>query len=156
MTLKEFFEIEPIQKNALLVFVFMFFISFLQLYLFKKNFSIESDLVKILLSFSVSICWAISEVPTYLFASKTIIKPVDRTEQNKLTERIIIALGFTLVFWSVLATYIGYEFNVSLKIFIRCCFIFMALKTLYWKIRYENFVKKIKKDSETDGKKSRL
>lgn len=37
MQLKEIFEAEPIQKNALIIFIGMIFISFLQIYLFEPQ-----------------------------------------------------------------------------------------------------------------------
>jgi hypothetical protein len=135
MTVKEIFEIEPIQKNSILVITFVCFISFLQLYLFKNNFVKESDFVKVILSVSVSICWLIAEIPTYLFAFPILIKPDENIKQKQITEFLIIALGFTLVFWMILLTYIGYEFNLSIKDFIRLCLIWMTGKGIYWFIR---------------------
>jgi len=138
MTAKEFFEIEPIQKNSLLVFVFVFFISFLQLYIFKEDFNDEKDLTKFLLTMSVSIFWVTAELPTYFFfvnsrRDKYKLKGLDF---NLFLDRIIISFGFTLIIWTVLLTYIGYEFDFDLKTFIRVSLSWMFIKSSYWFSRW--------------------
>ncbi|EKT4502380.1 hypothetical protein AAIP31_002291 [Flavobacterium psychrophilum] len=134
MTFKEFFEIEPIQKNSLIVFVFVFFVSFLQLYLFKNDFLLETDLVKIFLSFSISICWVASEIPTYFLfiASRNDKYKAKGIDLNLILDRVIIGFGLSLIFWMVSITYIAFEFDLTLRVFIRVSLGWMFLKTLYW------------------------
>lgn len=134
MNIKEFFDIEPIQKNGLLIFVFTSLISYLQLFLFKSNFSDLDLFDKIILSLSVGVCWAVSELPTYFFFMNS---KWQKWKQKGMTfqlvpDRIVASFGFTIVLWMVLLTYIGYEFNMDLKEFIRTCLIWMFLKSLYW------------------------
>tara|TARA_R110000868_G_scaffold33215_3_gene120842 strand:+ start:4559 stop:5002 length:444 start_codon:yes stop_codon:yes gene_type:complete len=136
MTIKEFFEIEPIQKNSIIVIIFVCFISFLQLYLFKDNFVNEKDFVKIALSISVAICWITAEIPTYIFALPILIKSDANIFENRMIEFIIISYGFGLIFWMVTATYISYELDLDMKNFIRISIAFMFFKNLYWFIRY--------------------
>ncbi len=123
MNIKEFFDIEPIQKNGLLIFVFAFLISYLQLFLFKSDFYDLDLFDKIILSSSVGVCWVASELPTYFFfMNSKWNKWINKGKVfDLILDRIIAAFGFTLILWMVLLTYIGYEFNLDLKIFIRTC-----------------------------------
>lgn len=144
MTAKEIFEIEPIQKNSIFVIIFVCFVSFLQLYLFKDNFIKETDFVKIILSVSVSICWIIAEIPSYIFAVPTLTSQKDNIIKNRFIEFLIVSVGFSLLFWMVMLTYISYEFNLSIKNFIRLSVISMFLKGLYWFIRNRIYKSKLK------------
>lgn len=144
MTAKEIFEIEPIQKNSIFVIIFVCFVSFLQLYLFKTNFINESDFVKITLSVAVSICWIIAEIPTYIFAVPTLTPQKGDIIKNRFIEFLIVSVGFSLLFWMVMVTYISYEFNLSIKNFIRLSVISMFLKGLYWFNRNRVYKSKLK------------
>lgn len=134
MNIKEFFDIEPIQKNGLLIFVFTSLISYLQLFLFKSNFSDLDLFDKIILSLSVGVCWAVSELPTYFFFMNSKWQKWKQKGMifQLVPDRIVASFGFTIILWMVLLTYIGYEFNMDLKVFIRTCLIWMFLKSLYW------------------------
>ncbi|EWH08797.1 hypothetical protein KLA_17454 [Cellulophaga geojensis KL-A] len=142
MTFKEFFDIEPIQKNGILVFSFSALISFLQLYLFKTGFVELDNLDKIILSLSVGVCWVVAELPTYLFFVNS--KWLKWKSKGKIVElfpdRIIASFGFSLILWMVLLTYIGYEFNVDLKMFIRISMIWMFGKSIYWLLYWAKYI----------------
>lgn len=134
MNIKEFFDIEPIQKNGLIIFVFAFLMSYLQLFLFKSNFSELDKFDKIILSLSVGVCWVVSELPTYFFFMNS---KWQKWKQKGIVfdfvpHRIVASFGFTIIFWMVLLTYIGYESNMNLKVFIRASLIWMFLKSSYW------------------------
>ncbi|GEJ39517.1 membrane hypothetical protein [Flavobacterium psychrophilum] len=148
MTFKEFFEIEPIQKNSLIVFLFVFFVSFLQLYLFKNDFLLETDLVKIFLSFAVSICWVASEIPTYFLfiASRNDKYKAKGIDLNLILDRVIIGFGLSLIFWMVTITYIAFEFDFTLRVFIRTSLGWMILKTLFWFLKWIKYDFNNKKD----------
>lgn len=138
MNIKEFFDIEPIQKNGLLIFAFTFLMAYLQLFLFKSDFSELDKLDKIILSLSVSVYWIVSELPTYFFFmnSKWQKWKQKGTVFNLVPDRMVASFGFTIIFWMVLFTYIGFEFNMDLKMFIRFSLICMFLKSLYWFIYF--------------------
>jgi len=138
MNIKEFFEIEPTQKNGLIILVLAFVISYLQLFLFKHNFIDLTQFDKIILSLSVSVFWAISEIPTYHFAMKSKWKKLEKESVKAvfILDKFIIAYGFTLLFWMSIITYIGYEFEMDLLLFIRTSIIAMFSKSLFWYFYY--------------------
>lgn len=147
MTFKEFFDIEPVQKNSLIVFVFVFFMCFLQLYLFKNNFENEKDLTKIFLTMSLSVCWVASEIPTYfLFIASRKDKYKEKgIDLFLLLDRIVIAFGFSLIFWMATLTYIGYELGFSLRTFIRVSLVWVILKSAFWFFSWLKYSMKDKK-----------
>lgn len=142
MNIKEFFDIDPIQKNGLLIFAFAFLMAYLQLFLFKSNFTDLDKFDKIILSLSVSVCWVVSELPTYFFFMNS--KWLKWKSKGKVFEliadRIIASFGFTLILWMVLLTYIGYEFKMDLKMFIKASLIWMLLKSLYWFLYWLKYI----------------
>jgi hypothetical protein len=142
MTVKEFFDIEPIQKNGILTLLFAFFVSYLQLFLFKNEFIELDKFDKIILTLAVSVFWIISEIPTYLlFVNLKTMKWEKVGNTKKLfADRIVASFGFSLVFWMVVLTYIGFEFEMTLKEFIRTSIIWMTLKMLYHLIFWLRFV----------------
>ncbi|MFB9056678.1 hypothetical protein ACFFU9_07975 [Mariniflexile ostreae] len=142
MTIKDFFDIEPIQKNGLLIFAFAFLMAYLQLFIFKSNFSDLDKFDKIILSLSVSVCWVVSELPTYFFFMNS--KWLKWKSKGKVFEliadRIVTAFGFTLILWMVILTYIGYEFKMDLNMFIRTSLIWMFLKSIYWSFYWLKYI----------------
>ena len=60
--IKEIFEIEPIQKNSLIIFFGILFLSFLQLYIFKHNIFEEGIFVTVGISLAISICWIVLNI----------------------------------------------------------------------------------------------
>lgn len=151
MNIKDFFEIEPIQKNGLLIFALSFLMAYLQLFLFKTNFSELDKFDKIILSLSVSICWIVSELPTYLFFMNSKWKKWKQKGiiLNFAPDRIVASFGFTVIIWMVFITYIGYEFSMDLKTFIRASLIFMLIKSLYWFIYFLKYTHiDVKKESK--------
>ncbi|TJY31305.1 hypothetical protein [Pontimicrobium aquaticum] len=153
MNIKEFFDIEPIQKNGLLIFAFAFLMSYLQLFLFKSDFSELDKFDKIILSLSIGVCWVVSELPTYFFFMNSKWQKWKQKGMvlNFIPDRIVASFGFTIIFWMVLLTYIGFEFNMDLKTFVRTSLIVMFLKSLYWFIY---FLKYTRIDIKKQNKKS--
>ncbi|MEQ8421608.1 MAG: hypothetical protein RIB64_16485 [Arenibacter algicola] len=151
MNIKEFFDIEPIQKNGLLIFGFAFLVAYLQLFLFKTDFSDLDKFDKIILSLSVAVCWIVSELPTYFFFMNS--KWMKWKNKGKvfdlIPDRIVASFGFTLILWMVILTYIGYEFDFNLNKFIRGCLIWMFAKSLYWMFYWLKYILiDIKKQTE--------
>ena len=128
---KELSEIEPIQKNSIITIIFVFFISYLQLFLFKENFEVLSLLTKIFLAISVAIIWIVIQIPSHLFiiARRVIKKP--NLKENFPLGLLILPFGFSLLIWMSLITYLCYEMSFNLKTFIRVSLIFMLIKTLF-------------------------
>ena len=140
--IKEVFDIEPIQKNGILVFSFVSLVSYLQLYLFKTEFIELDKFDKIILSFSVGVCWIMAELPTYFFFMNS--KWLKWKNKGKIVtlapDRIIVSFGFSLIFWMVLLTFIGYEYNVDLKLFIKISVIWMLAKSIYWLLYWSKYI----------------
>jgi len=145
LKLKEFFEIEPIQKNSMVVIILVFFISFLQLYLFKQNFTNESYFLQITLSISLSICWIVAEIPSYISAVSTTTILKTNVVKKRFMKLLIISFGFSLLFWMVMITFIGSEFNLNIKNFIRLSVTSMVLKGLFFFIRCRFYKSRLKK-----------
>jgi hypothetical protein len=142
MNIKEFFDIEPIQKNGLIIFMFAFLVAYLQLFLFMPRFNDFDKFDKIILSLSIGVCWIVCELPTYFFFmnSKWLKWKSKGKVFDLIPDRIVASFGFTLILWMVLLTYIGYEFNMDLKMFIRTCLIWMSLKSIYWFIYWLKYI----------------
>lgn len=144
LKLKEFFEIEPIQKNSMVVIILVFFISFLQLYLFKTNFISESYFLQITLSIALSICWIVAEIPSYIYAVSTTTILKKDVVKKRFMKLLIISVGFSLLYHMVTVTYVSTELNLSIKNFIRLSVFTMLLKSLVFFIRYRIYKSKLK------------
>tara|TARA_R110002167_G_scaffold53406_1_gene153248 strand:- start:1098 stop:1544 length:447 start_codon:yes stop_codon:yes gene_type:complete len=131
--IKEIFEIEPIQKNSLIIFIGIFLLSFLQIFLFKRELLNESSFLILGISLSIALCWSLLNVlPLYCFFLAT--KESDRKTPNQeiMWEKVIVVLGFLCLCWILLITYISYEFEFSLKKLIRISIILSIIRSFFW------------------------
>ena len=128
--IKEIFEIEPIQKNSLIVFIGICFLSFLQLYIFKKEIILnQSIFVVIGLMFSISVCWTVLN----LFSLSFFFSKVNSNDFEKVYyDKVIFAFGFLGICWICILTYVGYELNLTFKNFIRLSILVCLIRTLFW------------------------
>jgi len=55
-------------------------------------------------------------------------------------DRIIVSFGFSLIFWMVVLTFIGYEYNVDLKLFVKISVIWMLGKSIYWLLYWSKYI----------------
>jgi hypothetical protein len=128
--IKDIFDIEPIQKNSVFIFIGFICLSFLQLYVFKNDI-IEKSFVTICLSISMGVVWFISSIPSaFLFHHL-----LDNSQDEKSTidiSRIILLIGLLSILSTLLLTYILYEINASFKIFIRISLAFVLLKPIIY------------------------
>ncbi len=131
--IKEIFDIEPIQKNSLIGFLSICCISFLQLFLFKREIIESNSFLTIGLVLGLSISWVIIQLPSYILFVECTIKKEDDNE-NLLYDRIALTFGIFLLMWMIILTYIAYEFNLDFKSFIRISIILMIIKSLFWGI----------------------
>ncbi|CAM3146911.1 hypothetical protein [Flavobacterium frigoris] len=134
--IKEIFDIEPIQKNSLIMFFAISCLSFLQLFIFKRNVIEENSLLAICLSLGVSICWIISQmISYYLYADYTNNKYDEKNYLDELLyDKIALHFGFSLYFWMIVITYISFELGLTLIEFLRFSILVMFLKTIFWAI----------------------
>ena len=131
--IKEIFDIEPIQKNSLIVFFSICCISFLQLFLFKREIIENNSFLAIGLILGLSLSWVILQLPSLILFARYVIR--DDPENNDLLyDRITLSLGILLLVWMIILTYIAYELNLDFRSFIRISIIFMIVKTLFWLI----------------------
>jgi hypothetical protein len=131
--IKEIFDIEPIQKNALLSLTSISFLSFLQLYLFKNDIFNNSPFEIIGISLSLTVCWSILNIPPlYLFfhAESPERENVDQIEY----EKVIFIFGFLAIGWITVLTYISYELKLCFKDFIRLSIITSITRCGFWLI----------------------
>ena len=130
--IKEVFEIEPIQKNSLITLGCLTCISYLQLDLFSHHLKLDNIFISLMISFALSICWLISNTIScyYFFLLVTYDRKTE--SESPIIERVILILGFLTVSWVILFTYIGYEFHLTFKNFIRVSLMIIFLRTLLW------------------------
>ncbi|WP_233862653.1 hypothetical protein [Tenacibaculum piscium] len=132
--IKEIFEIEPIQKNSLIMFVGIFCLSFLQLYLFKNETLDKGVFIVTGLCLSLAVCWSIINILPLLFFSIFI----EEKEKNNgikiilIAEKIVFFLGLMAIGWTILLTYICYELDFCFKNFIRVSILASFIRTLFW------------------------
>jgi hypothetical protein len=131
--IKEIFDIEPILKNLLIVFLCVCCISFLQLFLFKREIIVNNSFLTIGLILSLSVSWTIAQLPSLILFANCVIK--NENENNDLLfDRIALCLGILLIGWMIILTYIAYELNLDFKSFIRISIVVMIIKSLFWGI----------------------
>ena len=129
--IKEIFDIEPIQKNSLIIFICFLPISFLQIFLFKNELLDKSAFEIIGICLGITVCWCISNIPPMLFFVKSMED--EETKKNGLKlDVVVIVCGILALCWIILLTYIAYEFNLSFKNFIRGSIAVILLRLLFW------------------------
>lgn len=131
--MKDFIDIEPILKNSLIVFLSVCCISFLQLFLFKREFIENNAFLTIGLILSLSVSWVIAQLPSLILFARYVLKH-NNDNNDLLFDRITLCLGILLLGWMIILTYIGYELNLDFRSFIRISIILMILKSLFWGI----------------------
>ena len=129
--IKEIFDIEPIQKNSLIVFISILSISFLQIFLFKNEILEKSAFEIIGVCLGLTVCWYIASIlPMVLFVKAT---EDEEDRQNGLQlDLVIIVCGLLALAWIILLTYIAYEFDLTFKMFIRGSIAVIILRSVFW------------------------
>lgn len=131
--IKEIFEIEPVQKNSLIIFVGIFFLSFLQLYIFKNDILNDGIFVIIGLCLALTVCWSIISIPPLIFFFNTVEKRRGKNN-NIILERVVFSLGILGIGWIGLLTYISYELTICFKDFIRLSILVSVVRAAFWLI----------------------
>ncbi|MDO7174248.1 hypothetical protein [Mariniflexile sp. AS56] len=127
--IKEIFDIEPVQKNSLIIFLGILPITFLQLYLFKPELIDKGVFVVIGSCLALTVCWYIINIlPLTLFLEAIVDNDVNLVRYDT----IIFLLGLLAIAWIILFTYIAYEFNLTFKNFIRCSIGMSFLRCIFW------------------------
>jgi heme/copper-type cytochrome/quinol oxidase subunit 2 len=130
--IKEVFEIEPIQKNSLITLGCLTCISYLQLDLFAHHVKLDNIFTSLMLSFALSICWLISNsISCFLFFRTSIHH---RQDNPPVMERVVLILGSLTISWVIVYTYIGYEFDLTFRQFIRVSLLITIVRTVFWGI----------------------
>lgn len=131
--IKEIFDIEPIQKNSLIVFLSICCVSFLQLFLFKRDIVENNSFLTIGLVLGLSISWVILQLPSLMLFASYVIRD-DIKKDDLLFDRVTLSLGILSLVWMIVLTYIAYEFSLDFRTFIRVSIVFMIMKALFWAI----------------------
>ena len=129
--IKQIFEIEPIQKNSLLVYVAVCCISFLQLFIFKRDIIENNSFVAVGVVMSLGICWILAYSFVFRIFMETNYEFL-KIEKYIFTDKTILVFGFLIIFWLIFLTYVGYELNMSFKFFIRLSLAFFIVKIIFW------------------------
>ncbi len=109
--IKEIFEIDPKQKNVLIIIIGIFGLSFLQLYLFKKSIFDIGILFSIGISLGLTVCWTMLNVPSLAFFHGVLTNPSPNEESpSAINNQIIFLLGLVSLAWISLLTFISYLF----------------------------------------------
>ena len=111
--IKEFFEIENKQKNTFLIFLGLTIISFLQLFIFKRDIFEGNFMIVIGLSLAMALCWTILNI-----FPLTIILSALVGEGKWIYENVIVGSGLLIIAGQILLTYIGYKSSFKFEIFI--------------------------------------
>lgn len=115
--LKEFSEIEPIQKNSIVVLATLFCLSYLQLKIFDNRIETNEVFPSIILSLALSIFWLIiNSIPTFLFFEYLTIG-ADKTKTKY--EMTVFFFGYISLLLITVIMYICYELEFDFKNFIR-------------------------------------
>ena len=131
--IKEIFDIEPIQKNALLSLTSISFLSFLQLYLFKNEIFDKSPFEIIGISLALTVCWSILNVPPLIFFYNA-EAPDNENDVQIQFEKVIFIFGVLAIGWITLLTYVSYELKLCFKDFIRLSILTSIVRTIFWLI----------------------
>lgn len=135
--IKEIFEIEPRQKSSAIIFTALCFISFLQLYLFKKNLFDENAYIVIGITLSLNVCWsAIHIIP----AAILIVSEANRRDGDIQYANMLFAAGLIILIWMIFITYRGYHYKMTISEFIPFAFfwtvVFYAVCFVFSFIRF--------------------
>ena len=111
--IKEFFEIENKQKNTFLIFLGLTIISFLQLFIFKRDIFEGNFMIAIGISLAMALCWTILNI-----FPLTIILSALVGDGKWIFENVIFGSGLLIIAGQILLTYIGYKSNFKFETFI--------------------------------------
>jgi hypothetical protein len=141
--IKEIFEIETKQKNTLIILIGIFGLSFLQLYLFKKSIFDIGIFFSIGVSFGMTICWSILNIPSLVvFAAIVDSKSPNIIFDENHRKFVLFSLGLIALGWIATLTYIAYELNLNFKYFLRLSICVSIIRVLFWviygSIKYRN------------------
>lgn len=114
---KDFSEIEPIQKNSIVVLAALFCLSYLQLKIFDNRIETNEVFPSIILSLALSICWiVINFVPLYLFFEYL---SIGMNKSKTKYEMTVFFFGYISLLVITVIMYICYELEFDFKKFIR-------------------------------------
>ena len=128
--IKEIFDIEPRQKNLLIILFAITSLSFLQIYLFSPATFDKGAFTVIGLSLALMICWSIMNLPSLFFCYLFLDEEADIT--TKIDLKQIFFFGLIAIAWITVLTYASYELNLSFKWFIRVSIGISILRTALW------------------------
>ena len=111
--IKDFFEIETKQKNTFLIFLGLTLISFLQIFIFKKDVLKDNFFIVFGLSLAIALCWTILNMLPIMFI---VIAWTDN--HNVIYEKFIFGSGILIIAGQILLTYLAYKEHLTFEEFI--------------------------------------
>jgi hypothetical protein len=133
--IKEIFDIEPKQKNVLIILVGIFGLSFLQLYLFKPSIFELSIFFSLGISLGLTVCWSALNIPSLILCFYVMTGGANEKNSEKYNYNLIIfTLGLLAIGWISLLTYIGYEFNFTFMYLFRLAVLMTIIRIIFWYI----------------------
>lgn len=133
--IKEIFEIEPKQKNVLIIAVGIMGLSFLQLYLFKPEVFEIGIVYCIGIAIGITICWIILNIYSMVLFAGFMNNYFEKSYRlENFSDKKIFILGVITISWISIYTLIGYELNLSVRYFIRLSIAVSLLRTIIWGI----------------------
>jgi len=131
--IKEIFDIEPRQKNTIIIIVGIFGLSFLQLYLFKKTIFDIGIFFSIGVSLGLTVCWTMLNIPSLILNYLAVFDSPDNNKNDQINYEIVIFIfGLLALGWISLLTYVAFELNFNFRYFIRLSVLTSIIRTLFW------------------------
>ena len=154
MNIKDFIEIEPKQKHIIITSVGLFSISFLQIFLFKRELMNGNFLILIVISLALSFFWYLVNSLSVIFFFLSLKSKSQKEDKEPTPYLIITFLGFLFLSWIFLLTFIAYEKRLSFNEFIKASAIISIIKSFFWFSIY--FIKTELKRRKTNREKLKL
>jgi len=129
--IKEIFEIEPKQKNILIILVGIFGLSFLQLYLFKDSIFDLGIIQTVGIALGLTVCWTILNIPSIILCFGALTN-FENKDDSLNYDLIIFTFGLLAIGWISLLTFIAYELELSFKWFLRISVGVSVLRITTW------------------------
>jgi len=134
--IKELFDIEPIQKNTLIMFLALFCVSFLQIYLFKQDVIEKGIFLTIGVSLALTVAWTVLNLPSMIVFISIIQRKQRRSiiGGSVIKEYIVLGAGFIIIGWVLLLSYVAYELELEFKNLIRAGLFISFFKLVLWSV----------------------
>lgn len=138
---------KPSQKSMLIVFIALSILSFLQLFLFKRDLTETNITLAIVLSLGMSLAWVVANfLSTALMFLSLFIKADKIPEEEESSGIVLNGILVSIIMLSL--TYWSYEFNKSFNWFIKASIVTIIIYTIVWFIVFLIRLKPLRREIE--------